>query len=374
MFGSVGGRFEEFLDVLRSVETRVSYRERLGFLARSLGFGGVDGVIDLAARDGGRLTVLLLDWVKRERGRVSGNRIRAILSGLRMVLSFYELDRNVGWEKVRMAVPPARKASNDRAPTREELKDLLDVADLRFKFAITAMCSGGFRVGAWDYLTLQDISYVECGGVKFGRLVVYRGEPEEYVTFLTPEAMKFYEKYLEQRRIVEEQLKPQSPLLRDVWQWQNKRQKLDPAVAKPLGSKRIRNAILELWWKTPHRRRGVKPEFKMVHGFRKFFETNAALGISREMDIEVLKGRRYNYYKPSEKHLMEEYVKAIPYLTITEQPTQHPQEDKEKEQLKKQLAKLQAQVAALTKDAEEFRGIMRALKQSANGKVEITLT
>ncbi|MEM4165647.1 MAG: hypothetical protein QXJ86_07395, partial [Nitrososphaerales archaeon] len=82
----------------------------------------------------------------------------------------------------------------------------------------------------------------------------------------------------------------------------------------------------------------------------------------------------YNYYKPSEKHLMEEYVKAIPYLTITEQPTQHPQEDKEKEQLKKQLAKLQAQVAALTKDAEEFRSIMRALKQSANGKVEITLT
>ncbi|MEM4201318.1 MAG: hypothetical protein QXR91_07200 [Nitrososphaerales archaeon] len=67
MFGSVGGRFEEFLDVLRSVETRVSYRERLGFLARSLGFGGVDGVIDLAARDGGRLTGLLLDWVKRER-------------------------------------------------------------------------------------------------------------------------------------------------------------------------------------------------------------------------------------------------------------------------------------------------------------------
>jgi hypothetical protein len=59
-----------------------------------------------------------------------------------------------------------------------------------------------------------------------------------------------------------------------------------------------------------------------VHGFRKFFATrmeNAGVG---RLVVETLMGHRVgvasNYYKPSEKELLEAYVKAVSELTISE--------------------------------------------------------
>jgi len=55
------------------------------------------------------------------------------------------------------------------------------------------MASGGFRLGAWDYSQWKHVSPItnenEVGReVIAAKLLVYADEPEEYYTFITPEA------------------------------------------------------------------------------------------------------------------------------------------------------------------------------------------
>ncbi len=60
-------------------------------------------------------------------------------------------------------------------------------------------------------------------------------------------------------------------------------------------------------------------QFKTVHGFRKFFKTqaeqhmnSAKVEILMRHDLGVFK----SYYKPQEKEVLEDYLKAVKNLTI----------------------------------------------------------
>ncbi len=51
------------------------------------------------------------------------------------------------------------------------------------------MASGGFRLGAWDYLQWKHVSPItndKGGEDMIAELLVYADEPEEYYTFITP--------------------------------------------------------------------------------------------------------------------------------------------------------------------------------------------
>ena len=58
-------------------------------------------------------------------------------------------------------------------------------------------------------------------------------------------------------------------------------------------------------------------EFKQIHGFRKYFKTNAERAM-KTLDVEKLMGHAENYYKPPEYYLIEQYAKAVPHLIISE--------------------------------------------------------
>ena len=62
---------------------------------------------------------------------------------------------------------------------------------------------------------------------------------------------------------------------------------------------------------------GGRYEFKQIHGFRKFFKTNAERAI-KTIDVERLIGHAESYYRPSEEYLLGQYEKAVPHLTISE--------------------------------------------------------
>jgi hypothetical protein len=49
------------------------------------------------------------------------------------------------------------------------------------------------------------------------KLVVYENEPDEYITFITPEAYKVIQDYIRFRRLYGETVGPSSPLLRDLF-------------------------------------------------------------------------------------------------------------------------------------------------------------
>lgn len=65
----------------------------------------------------------------------------------------------VNWKGLSRALPRAKSySSNDRAPTLEEIRKLVEYRDRRIKPIIYAMASGGFRLGSWDYLRWKHIT------------------------------------------------------------------------------------------------------------------------------------------------------------------------------------------------------------------------
>jgi hypothetical protein len=62
-------------------------------------------------------------------------------------------------------------------------------------------------------------------------------------------------------------------------------------------------------------------QFKSSHGFRKFFETHT-MQVMYSSNVDLLMGHfssmglKKSYYKPTEKMLLEDYLKAVPLLAI----------------------------------------------------------
>lgn len=106
--------------------------------------------------------------------------------------------------------------------------------------------SGGFRVGAFDHLKWGDVkTIVKNSEVVAAKLTIYRGEPEEYITFITPEAYNCLLEYKARRMATAEVITKDSPLIRDAWD-SNKYRKYkrqNPSDPKPLSSKAIANQM-----------------------------------------------------------------------------------------------------------------------------------
>lgn len=303
--------FNEFLGLLRCEATRRSY----GYGVRWL-VGDPDTFLELVKKDRRGAEDFLIHSVVDRRDGVSGSSLRNGLMALKSFLNFYEVGLN--WRRVFSVVPAPRRVALDRAPTLEEVRRLLTVCDLRMRVVVLMLLSSGMRAGGFDGLKVGDVKFLESG---VGRLRVYGGSNEEYWTFVTPECCNMLKEYFEARCRAGEELSAKSPLLRDKWCYENRSHKMDPAIVKPFISKAISNRLNVLWVKAGVRLfssgKYVRGEFQQVHGFRKYFKTQAEHVLRRD-DVEVLMGHLLNYYKPSLEHLEEEYVKALPYLTVSE--------------------------------------------------------
>jgi hypothetical protein len=64
---------------------------------------------------------------------------------------------SINWKKLSRRLPKARSASNDRAPTKEEISKAIRAQDRRAKPIILTMCSSGIRLGAWNYLRWKHV-------------------------------------------------------------------------------------------------------------------------------------------------------------------------------------------------------------------------
>ncbi|MBV9177500.1 MAG: hypothetical protein JO297_10720 [Nitrososphaeraceae archaeon] len=102
-------------------------------------------------------------------------------------------DLILNWKRISKGLARAKNSSNDGAPT-VEVRKLVEYSDRRIKPVVYAMASGGFRLGALDYLQWKHVSPITNeneGGREAiaAKLLVYADEPEEYYTFITPEAV-----------------------------------------------------------------------------------------------------------------------------------------------------------------------------------------
>ncbi len=264
---------------------------------------------------------VFIDYIEARRKEVSGSTLHQFRDSLKHFFEMNDVDK-INWSKIAKIIPHAKKTGSDRAPTIDEIRMILELADIRTKCIVLLCCSSGIRVGAFDGLVWGNITPItQKGNIVAAKLVAYHGYREQYHTFVTPECYNTLLQYRKLRESVGEKVTSSSPLIRDTWD-NNKyrKQKMeDPAIAKPLSSKSIANQMGEFLKKMKIResRIGVNYEFKQIHGFRKYFKTNAERAL-KTIDVEKLMGHAENYYKPSEHYLLEEYLKTVQYLTVSE--------------------------------------------------------
>ena len=91
-------------------------------------------------------------------------------------------------------------------------------------------------------------------------------------------------------------------------------------------------------------------EFAIDHGFRKFFKTRAEQ-MMRPINVEWLMGHSTgisdSYYRPTENELLEDYLKAVPLLTVSEVEEVRQKSEAEKKQFEERLNRIEASVGLL---------------------------
>ena len=97
-------------------------------------------------------------------------------------------DIAIQWKKVTRGVPRGKRYADDRAPTIEEIRKIIEYHDRRIKPIVYTMASSGIRVGAWDHLKWNHLSPITRDGKLLGaKINVYAEDDDEAITFITPE-------------------------------------------------------------------------------------------------------------------------------------------------------------------------------------------
>jgi hypothetical protein len=233
----------------------------------------------------------------------------------------------VNWKKITRGIPAGRKASNDRALTTEELRKLSEYPDRRIKTIVYVMCSSGIRLGAWDYLQWKCVTPItdENGEIIAAKLLIYPGDAEEYYCFITPAAYTALKEWMDYRSEHGENITGDSWLMRDLWQTTDMKYGAKFGVATY--PKRLKSSGIKSLLERAIRAQGLcKPlpsgrnrrEWKGAHGIRKFYKSRAEQ-VMKPINVEITMGHNIgvsaSYYKPTEREVMEDYLKAVPMLT-----------------------------------------------------------
>jgi integrase len=255
----------------------------------------------------------LIQWIVDNKTKLSPASMVAYLAALRSLCEFAEIQLN--WKKVRGACPKIPR-SKDRATAIEEIRRIYDPGDLRLKFAISFFLSSGARLGSINSLKVGDVERLKDRSVALVR--IYRGENEEYSTYISKECLRDMDAYLEFRKRSKEEITENSPLFRADF---------NPAIlnhVKPATSAAIKGDLQRAWNRAGLKDRG----FKQAHGFRKAFKTRLENAGIKSLFVETLLGHSRGlegvYYRPDprsmnpdEQKILEEYERFQSALTIS---------------------------------------------------------
>jgi integrase len=156
----IGESFELFCSAIRSPATRDPYeRKLLGFLKRVNltpdEFAQFAKENPLAAEKK-IISLLSQDRLKIERGEITAGTVNNWLKAVRLFLEMNDVVMN--WKKIKRILPMIRRYALDRVPTLEELREILDAADIRGKALTLVLVSSGIREGAVPSLRVSDYS------------------------------------------------------------------------------------------------------------------------------------------------------------------------------------------------------------------------
>jgi integrase len=252
------------------------------------------------------------------------------------------------WDEINSVMGETDRKYSPIGPTVEQVRILLDKADIKKKAIILILISTGMRAAALCQMKLEDMMYIE--EYKLYKFRVYKGSVRhEHVTFCTPEAAEAIRVYLRQE-------KPKVYLLPG--------EKGRKYMSSRGLSTKIRDLIIStgLGKKTPGKT-SVRDKFAALHGFKHFCITQMARAkvdftmrcIMTDQSGKLGVSQRYTHEMDDE--LLQEYLKAVPKLTIYEkyQPPVINKIDSQVSELRKENKELREQIATISKQTDDVR-------------------
>jgi integrase len=266
-----------------------------------------------------------------ERKEITGATLRNYVKTIKL---FCEMnDILIPWKKITRGLPKGRKYADDRAPTLEEIQKIIEYPDRRIKTIVYTMTSSGVRLGAWDYLRWEHIQPIRGRNnpnngkdVVAAKIIVYSGEEgDEYFSFITPEAYYELEKWLDYRKGSGEMISGKMWVLRNIWNTKQGFKRGLVTEPEKLRSSGVKRVVEDALWTQRLRSKlelgKRRHEFQTDHGFRKWFKTRCEIAGMKPINIEKLMGHSVgisdSYYRATENELLEDYLKAVPVLTIS---------------------------------------------------------
>jgi len=259
-----------------------------------------------------KLQEIIEDYLMHLRKRLSPNSIPAIIAALELFFSMN--DKNLNFKKIRRMVPTAAKKSGHGAWSTADIQKILqNSVSNRDRAFVHLLASTGCRIGALQELKIKHLSSMSdnCKSLLF-----YEGSNEEYYGFLTPEANKSVEEYLEERRKDGEYIDQDSPVFRSSYQIGIQKVKPMSTASAKMISLRLANSVVRI-------KQGRRYTVMAAHGFRKRFNTLLKSADNANQALcEKLMGHRGifhldgSYLVPNKDQLFEEFKKHIQNLTI----------------------------------------------------------
>jgi integrase len=275
------------------------------------------------------------------------------------ILHFFVVTNDVPLNKRKITrfIPPDESTRRDKAYRVEDIGTILESCDERTRVMVLLMASTGMRLGAVPELRVGDLTPVPeyC----LYKIEVYSQSPvsDRYFSYCTPECRVAIDAYLDYRRRLHETLTDKSPLIRELF---NVRKPYFIEAPRPATTRIIHLALEKALHKagvnqpTMGLAKGKRREIALSHGYRKFAITMMnKTGVKdthrRYLTGHAQVGQDASYVLPTEKELLAEYVKAIPYLTIDPN------------------ARLQTTVKELQAERSQEMIELRALKKEMDG-------
>ena len=327
-----------YLYAMKSPVTREKYQKRL---EKFFDFIGLQGktieeksrlFINTAKNEGNVwifnniLKFMQFQLDRFNRKEITGSTIRNYLKSIKL---FCEMaDFTIAWKKITRGLPRAKNYSDDRIPTIEEVRKLLEYPDRRLKSIIYTMASSGIRLGAWEYFKWGHIRPIEKEGeVVAAKIIVYAEEEDEYFSFISKEAYQSLKDWMNYREFSGELIDENSWVMRDLWDTrvaQGRGFVTKPNKLAPIGIKKLIDRAI---WAQGLRKKlenGKKRHpFQAIHCYRKWFKTRCEMAGMKPINVEILLshnvGISNSYYRPTENELLEDYLKVADLLTIDKQ-------------------------------------------------------
>ncbi|MGB8937602.1 MAG: hypothetical protein WCC17_21135, partial [Candidatus Nitrosopolaris sp.] len=360
-------------DINLSSHTRHQYLVNLKLFFDSL---GLQGSLDKQSREFLTRAKTDKEWAqnglkyfirdkkrKAEEGQIAESTVRNFCKPVKLFCEVHEIE--LSWKKIKNIIPKGRRYANDRAPTREEIGQVIEYPDRRIKPLVLTECSSGIRVGAWEYLKWKHIEPIKRDDrIVAAKIIVYAGEYEQYFSFMTPEAFKAMQEWMDYRKKCGEEITGESWVMRTLWDTTTPAFNSTINSSRKMGQSAVRG-LMERALKAQCLRKGLdlkvtrRYEWKANHGFRKFFQTNCEPKM-KSLDVMTLMGQdtglAASYNKPTVEMLLTEYLKAVDNLTINMVQT-------DEEMIKNQQA-LAVEMQTKDKEIQELRDKMAKMEES----------